>query len=281
LRVEATHPAAGDFDVATDLRIDLCLSGLVDPRATASTDARLGSGNIVVDTELTVELVAWLSPGGGPAEEDETPWCPGSVLAIRPKAELVPGVRYRLVLDPTTVGWNGETFDTDEAGWVTGTDGAAAYFLEFTTTTAEPEPMDTGNPVDPMDPLDPLDPVASEPSTLRDLFAPGAVFDPERAQCSCHLDPEDLAGQRLDLRDATLAYPQLVGATALRDTGFAMVTPRAPSESFLVHKLLREAEDPDAPLRGVLGDAMPLGGESISYPDLRAIMQWIADGALP
>ncbi len=62
-----------------------------------------------------------------------------------------------------------------------------------------------------------------------------------------------------------------------RDTGFPMVSLRRPSESFLVHKLLRE-KDGD-PLRGVLGDAMPKDGE-LPYADYVAIARWIEAGAL-
>ena len=55
-----------------------------------------------------------------------------------------------------------------------------------------------------------------------------------------------------------------------------MVSPRLPSESFLVHKLLRD-HDGEA-LRGVLGDAMP-PDEEIPYTDYVAIARWIEAGA--
>ena len=266
LRIERTSPAAGEIDFSIDARIELCASGRLDPRAPSKTDALLGSGNITIDTDLSIELVPWHGPQGTAA--GDAPWCEGSVIAVQPKSELSAGVRYRLIVQPTNVGWEGERFDTDQAGWVERDDGSLAYFLEFTTTTTPPEPPDEPAPTPPA-------------LTLTDLFSAGGPFDPARAQCSCHLDPDDLAHARLDLTDASVAFAALVGEPRLRDTGFPMVSPRAPSESFLVHKLLRDDDDTEDPLRGVLGDAMPLGDDPIAYGDLRLIMQWIADGALP
>lgn len=264
LRIERTFPAAGEIEIPTDVRIELCTSGLLDPRAPSKTDALLGSGNTTIDTDLSIELVPWTGPQGAPP--GDTPWCEGSVIAVRPKAELAAGVRYRLIVEPTSVGWEGERFDTDQTGWVADDEGAPSYFLEFTTTAMPPPP--------------PTEPPPPPPAvTLTDLFSAGGPFDPARAQCSCHLDPDDVALSLVDLRDPSVAFAALVGDSRLRDTGFAMVSPRAPSESFLVHKLLRDEDD--GPVRGVLGDAMPLGENPLAYGDLRLIMQWIADGALP
>ncbi len=266
LRIERTSPAAGEIEIPIDARIELCASGRLDPRAPSKTDALLGSGNITVDTDLSIELVPWHGPRGTPP--GDVPWCEGSVIAVRPKSALAPGVRYRLIVQPTNVGWEGERFDTDQAGWVERDDGSLAYFLEFTTTTTPADPPDEPEPETPA-------------ITLTDLFSAGGPFDPARAQCSCHLDTDDVAHARLDLTDPAVAFVELVGEPRLRDTGFPMVSPRAPSESFLIHKLLRDDDDDDDPLRGVLGDAMPLGEPPLSYGDLRLVMQWIADGALP
>ena len=143
-------------------------------------------------------------------------------------------------------------------------DGGNLFLLEF--TVAEDPPPAGG------------DPPEEEPSTLADLFATGGPFDPERGLCSCHADGDDTAHALLDLSTPEAAFEDLVLPPRLRDTGFAMVTPRTPSESFLLHKLLR---DPDgSAIHGVLGDAMPKGAP-IPYADYVAIARWIEDGALP
>jgi hypothetical protein len=56
-----------------------------------------------------------------------------------------------------------------------------------------------------------------------------------------------------------------------------MVSPRRPSESFLIHKLLRD-EDGHAIYR-VSGDPMP-PDEGLPHADLSAIAIWIETGAL-
>lgn len=119
-------------------------------------------------------------------------------------------------------------------------------------------------------------PSAPPSVTLRDLFGPGRVFDPQREICGCHRDPLDRAHQLLDLTTVDTAFGDLVAPTRLRDTGFPMVTPRHPSESFLLHKVLREPRG--EALAGVRGEAMPPGGP-LPYPDLVDLARWIEAGA--
>lgn len=269
LEILASGPQPGERGVDPDVRIDLCLSGRVDPRSLDELDAIVSSGNAVVDSELSLQLVPWLAPSEDrPPDDLEAPWCGGSVLSIDPKAALTAGAAYRLLLQPSAVGWAGEPLSTEGASWVQGEGDAPEFVLEF---TVDPDPA--------------LDPLPGEPEpepepavTLRDLFAPGGPFDPERETCSCHREAGHLARARLDLRDPSVAYAGLLGSARPRDTGFAMVAPRSPSESFLVHKLLRDA-DGEA-LYGVLGEPMP-PGEPLAYADLLMIVQWIVDGAEP
>lgn len=263
LRIETSIPAAGAGDVLPDARIDLCLSARVDPRSPDETDATVSSGQTLVDSELDVQLVPWQAPGAPTPDVDaQVPWCEGSVISVAPRALLTPGVRYRLRLRPTIFAWDGSGLDVDAPGWVEHDDGTSDYFLEFTVGSDPPAP----------------DPAPPPPITMSDLFAPGGPLDPAVGRCSCHTDPEDLAFERLDLRSPELAYAELLGDARLRDNGFPMVSAREPSASFLVHKLVRDVDG--EPLHGLLGDAMP-PGEPLPYPELRMILQWIADGAPP
>lgn len=265
LEILEASPEPGEREVDPRARIDLCLSGRVDPRSLDELDASVSSGGAVMDSELSLQLVPWLAPGRDrPPDDLRAPWCEGSVLSIEPRAPLTAGARYRLRLRPSAVGWAGEPLSTEGPQWVTAEgDDEPRYVLEF---TVDPDPRGEPLPGEPVPAL-----------TLHDLFAPGGPFDPARDTCRCHRDPDDLALHRLDLRDTDAAYAGLLGSSRPRDTGFAMVAPRRPSESFLVHKLLR---DDGEPLHGVLGDAMP-PDEPLPYADLLAIVQWIEGGAEP
>lgn len=267
LEILVTSPRPGQLGVDPRARIDLCLSGRVDPRSLDEVDATVSSGGAVIDSELSVQIVPWLAPGEDrPPDDTRAPWCGGSVLSIDPKAALTPGAGYRLRLQPSAVGWAGEPLATEGPLWVADEgDDEPHYVLEFTVDAGpgavEPEPPEP------------------EPAlTLRDLFSAGGPLDPARDTCRCHRDPEQLAFERLDLRDPDAAYEGLLGSSRPRDTGFAMVAPRKPSESFLVHKLLRD--DDGSALYGVLADPMP-PDEPLAYADLLAIVQWIASGAAP
>jgi hypothetical protein len=266
VRIEQTVPAAGARDVAPDAQLAFCLSRWLDPRSVAEMDATIASGPLVFDSELAVELVPWHDPGGAPARGADAPWCDGSVLTIEPKAELSLGVRYRVLLEATLVGWDGEALDLDQPGWIDD-EGNPRFVVEFTVTDTEPPAMPEPEPV-------------PAPVTLANLFADDGPLDPARGQCSCHTEAgaDALAIARLDLSDPTRAYQALLGSSRIRDTGFPMISPRDPSGSFFVHKLLREASG-DA-LAGVLGDPMP-PDDPLAYADLRRIMQWIDDGARP
>jgi len=264
LEIVNSMPLPGAQGVSPDVRIDLCMSGRIDPRSIDEIDATVTSGTTVLDSELSVQLVAAIEPGRTtpPAEVDD-PWCEGSVLSIHPRAELRPGALYRLRLLPSAVGWAGEALETEGPQWVPNDLGQPRYVLEFT--------IDHDPPPDPQMPMPERPPV-----TLRDLFANGGPFDPTRSVCSCHRDPDDLAFERLDLRDPAAAFDDLLGSSRLRDTGFPMVAPRDPSGSFLVQKLLRD-DDGEA-LHGILGDAMP-PDQPLPYADVLSVVQWIEDGA--
>ncbi|MCX4245394.1 hypothetical protein [Paraliomyxa miuraensis] len=271
LEILLSAPAPGERGVDPEIRIDLCLSGRIDPRSLDEIDATVSSGGAITDSEFSVQLVPWLSPGEDrPPDDRRAPWCGGSVLSIEPKASLLPGAQFRLRLFPSAVGWAGEELSTDGPQWVTD-EGAdePRYVVEFTvdpTPSLEPFPEDDPTP----------------PVTLRDLFTDGRVFDPSTDTCRCHRDPDDLALARLDLRDPAVATVGLLGSAQPRDTGFAMVAPRDPSQSFLVQKLLRDDHEQGQgeALYGVLGDPMP-PDEPLRYADLLPILQWIADGAEP
>jgi len=303
LAIVETVPVAGATDIAADAAIELCFSHTIDPRSLAPADATMSSGSTPIDAETTLQLRPWTNPGGTPADADTpAPWCEGSVLSVRPRALLFHGLRYRLRLVPRARGWNGEILDTDADGW-TSEGPRRRYTLEFIVAPSpDPQRDDTGpddtgpddtgpddtgpddtgpddTGPDDTGPDDTNPPPLQDGPTLTELFEPGAVFDPERPTCSCHRDTDDLALARLDLRDPLRAYAGLVLDVRPRETGFVMVSPRRPSESFLVQKLLRDEHD-DRPLRGILGDAMPPDAP-IPYADYVMIARWIAAGALP
>jgi hypothetical protein len=265
LAVASTVPVAEAADVCPDVRLELCFSRAVDPRSVREIDASVSSGASQVDSDVEVQLVPWRGPGGGDLPSDaQFPWCPGSVVSVTPGVELVGGVLYRLRLDPNVSGWAGEVLDTDAPGWTEGTDGIVRFDLEF-TVAADATPGCPGPSPEP------------EPITLGDLFAGGGPLDPVRGECHCHTQAGELAHARLDLSDADAAYAGLVLDPELRETGFPMVSPRSPSESFLLQKLMRD-EDGEA-LHGILGDAMPQDGP-LPYLDVAAIASWIDGGAL-
>lgn len=282
LQIVETVPVQGADDVDVNARIDLCMSALVDPRSVLASDVYLTSGEARYDVEVSLELLPWTGPGGAAVDPGaEAPWCSGSVLGFAPEIPLEPELVFRLRLTPFLSGWDGEVLDTDQAGWVS-EDGAMRYYLEFRTgaevgtstggssTGSESGSTDDGSSDSGTTGGDPIDVI-----TLTELFADGGPFDPARPLCSCHRDAEDLAFMRLDLTSVDAAYAGLVLDARERDTGFPMVSPRLPSESFLVHKLLKQHGER---LRGVLGDAMPKDGE-LPYPDYVAIARWIEAGA--
>ena len=173
-----------------------------------------------------------------------------------PDEPLQPGLTYRVQLHPALVGWAGESLDTTQTGWTVTPAGDLRWFSEFTIA---------GSPVD--DPPEQLEALGPGP-TLTELFEPGQPFDPERAACGCHQTAGELAQARLDLSDPQTAWTGLVLRTGLEPTGFPMVTPRRPAESYLIHKLLRTAAGDE--LHGVHGEAMPPMGPA-SHADMSRI----------
>jgi hypothetical protein len=311
LEIVATAPVAGATDVATTAAIDLCFSHVVDPRSLAPTDATISSGETPLDGEASFQLVPWQGPQGARIDFDEDPpdgpWCSGSVLSVRPRAPLLAGLHYRLRLVPRARGWNGELLDTEAPGWVP-EGNRFRYYLEFTVDPTIPPGRDdeasttgdattgdvttgdvtTGDATtgdvttgdvttgDATTGDDDDDPFAAP--TLTDLFAPGRVFSTDRDTCSCHRGSDELATGRLDLSDPARAFASLVNDPRERDNGFAMISPRRPSESFLIQKLVRDHDG--QPLRGIIGDPMP-PDEPIAYADYVDLALWIAGGANP
>jgi hypothetical protein len=251
--------------ISSDVQVDLCMSTLVDPRTVTDADATLSSGASRFDSTLSVQLVPWTGPGGTPLpEHTEHPWCRGSVLSITPRSPLPPGVLYRARLRPAPTGWSGERLDTDAPGWIENEDGDVHYIVELMITEPGSDDAVDGEEV------------GTAAPTLRDLFAPGGVFDPELETCGCHGEVGEVAHALLDMRTADSAFEHLVVRTRRRDTGFPMVTPRRPSESFLLHKLLRDEQG--EPIDGVLGGPMP-PDHPLPYRDLVQIIRWIEAGA--
>lgn len=262
LQITETIPAAGaQLDPLG--RIDVCLSAEVDPRALETFDATLHSGPLTFDAEVDVALFSWLAPGSR-TELSVERWCPGSVISLTPGGVLQPGLRYRVRLRPALLGWAGESLDTEQDGWLIDTEGELLWFLEFRVagSTADDPPEDI--------------PQLEPGPTLTQLFAPGEVFDPERGACSCHQGGDELASARLDLSDPQTAWTELVLRTGLEATDFPMVTARRPSESYVLHKLLRTSEG--EPLHTLHGEPMP-PDEPLPHADLVRIAHWIEGGA--
>ncbi|MDC0721923.1 hypothetical protein [Nannocystis bainbridge] len=261
LEILETIPGPMADDVPPGAQIDFCFSGTLDPRALDDLDASLRSGLVTFDTQLDLQLFAWRPPGESSGTAD-APWCPGSVVSLRAKEPLVPGVLHRVRLAPSAVGWAGEQLDVTTPGWVAD-DGGPLFILQFYVR----EPEDDGK-------TDPPEPAP----TLTQLFAPGQVFAANNPACSCHRDPDALAYERLDLSSPQAAFAGLVLPTRRQSTGFPMVVPRRPSESFLVQVLLRD--DDGQALHGVRGDPMPPDAP-LPYQEMLAIVRWIEGGALP
>ncbi|MEZ4448882.1 MAG: hypothetical protein R3B09_05315 [Nannocystaceae bacterium] len=260
LRLIATYPADGEV---TDplAGVDFCFSRLIDPRSLGAFDGILSSGGPVFDSTFELQLVPWRPPSGAPEGASPTGWCPGSVLSVRPRSPLRDDARYRVQLVPTAIGWEGEPIDLNDDAWQQNDDGVWVTWVEFTARLPD-DPPDEGAP--------------PEPITLGDLFALGGPFDRQRDLCSCHAEDDALARQRLDLSSADAAFADLVLDTTAGSTGYPTVTPGRPSESFLIHKLLRSPEG--GPLHAVRGAAMPMDGP-LDDADLVAIARWIDDGA--
>ena len=284
LTIARTVPEQG-ARIALGTQLDFCFSGFVDPRALDDFDVSLSSGLVTFDTQVELQLFAWRPPGAAVGEASEA-WCPGSVLSVFARTPLRPGALYHLRLQPSAVGWAGEQLDVTTPGWVHNEEGSA-FLLEFTVEGEPDSATDTGGDSDTDADTDTGDTgdttgdtTGGEPEapTLHDLFAPGQVFAVDNPACSCHREGDQLARDRLDLRTPELAFADLVLPTGLMATGFPMVAPRRPAESYLVQTLLR---DPDGTaLYGVLGEPMP-PDEPLAYAEMVAIVRWIEGGALP
>lgn len=265
LEIVETIPAPGSSEADPATRIDLCLSAEVDPRALDDFDATLHSADLTFDSHQEVQLFSWRAPGSRSELATER-WCPGSVLSLTPAGPLQPGLTYRVQLRPALLGWAGESLDTDQDGWVTTLAGDLRWFVEFRVagSPADPEPEQV--------------PELPPGPSLTALFEPGEIFDPERAACGCHQREDELARARLDLSNPEIAWSELVLRTGFEATGFPMITPRRPAESYLIHKLLR-TEAGDA-LHALHGEPMP-PDDPLPHADLVRVAHWIADGARP
>ncbi|HFE47033.1 MAG TPA: hypothetical protein ENJ18_16370 [Nannocystis exedens] len=273
LRLLETYPANGAVSVDLASQIDFCFDSPIDPLSLGTFDLLLVSGLGIFDNEVVLQLFPWRPPGGlGPIPE--SPWCPGSVVTIQPRSPLSPGTVYRVRLRPLMTGWGGETVDLLADPWLQLDDGRWATFVEFSTEDSEEKEKKEKKEKEEKKEKDPDMPVI----TLSALFESGGPFDPGRELCSCHRQPDLLAHQRLDLSSSSTAFEGLVLDQRIASTGYPRVTPARPSESFLIHKLLRDRDG--APLHGVRGAVMP-PEDPLEYRALVMIARWIEDGALP
>ncbi|MCA9693332.1 MAG: Ig-like domain-containing protein [Nannocystaceae bacterium] len=259
IEIVETRPAQGATGVARSSPVELCLSRTIDPGAIDRTHVAIFSGAVWFDSTLEIQLFA---THPDPSDPDDRPWCPGSVISVRPRGAFEGGIQYRVRVQPSAIGWAGEPLDTETAGWVApdSEDELPLFWLEFTTAEEleDPSPEIPG-------------------PTLEELFAPGAIFDPEATTCGCHREEGSLARALLDLSTPSRAYRDLVLEDRVGSTGYPMVAPRVPAESYLIHTLLRDADG--HALRGVLGDPMP-PGEPASYAHALSLVRWIEAGAL-
>jgi hypothetical protein len=278
-----------DGAILPGAQIDVCFDGYVDPRALDDFAATVSSACVFVDAQLDLQLFAWRPPGAATGTSN-TAWCDGSVLSISPRAELFPGVLYHVHLQPEAVGWAGEQLDVTTPGWIA-SDGEAcsgsgkagpAFLLDFTVASTDDTGTGAGTGTD-SDGESGESGTTGEPPdvpapTLSELFAPGQVFDGDNPACGCHREAGSLALERLDLTSPSAAFADLVLPAGLKSTGFPMVSPTRPSESYLIQTLLRDADGHS--LYGVLGEPMP-PDEPLAHADMTAIALWIEGGALP
>ncbi len=261
LEIVETIPAQGATDVDPLARIDVCLSEAADPRTLDDFAMTLHSGNLVFDAQIELQLFGWRAPGSRNGLAAQA-WCPGSVISLTPASPLEPGLVYRVRLHPSARGWAGEPLDTSQAGWLADAGGEPIWSIEFRVA---------GDPGD-----DSPEEIPPEPGpSLVKLFAEGGPFDPQRDLCSCHRLPDQLGFARLDLSSAALAWPELVLETQPGSTGFMRVTPGDPSQSSLIHVLMRDQAG--EPLHEVR-EAMP-PDQPLAFADLVALARWIDDGA--
>ncbi len=279
LEIVETVPRAGDVDVDPDTQLQICLSGYLDPRTVDVTSMRLASGEFApYDTSTSLELFP-IHARGDLSKLATERWCPGSVLSTR--STLTPSATlHRMWIAPSMIGWQGEELDTSTPGWTTPDDPEddPVFIVEFTYAEREldGDTTESGGDTQGTSDTDGEPSEVAPPPTLTDLFAPGSIFSPENPACSCHREPATVAIELLDLRTPATAFEDLVHDTSVRSTGFPMVSPRNPAESFLVHVLLR---NPDGSgLAGLRGSPMPPDSE-LPYSDLVSIARWIDAGA--
>ena len=283
---------------AVDSRIEFCWSTRLDPRSVRPGSANLSSGLLNFDSDLEVQLFPWRVPVIGTALAEEA-WCPGTVISVTPQTPLTPGIKYRIRMSGRIRGWAGEELDASTPGWIEDDQGDTFYYHEF--TVADSSARTTANPNSgltqqkhpfqisfQLDHLHDRQLESERPSrnsthqpdqrapayTLRQLFSAGQIFDPNLQRCSCHLDSSSPAMGRLDLRSAEKAFPTF--NQRIMSTGFPMVAPRRPSDSYLIQKLLKT--DDGQAIHLVRGSAMP-PESSLAHVELASIARWIADGA--
>lgn len=270
MEIVSSSPAQGETIGTRRVFVDLCLDRVVDPGSVDPDDLRIRSGVVFYDAGVDVELLNWRAPGS--LEAGDSPWCPGSVLRVRPRSPLEAGVDYRVTLYDGVRGWHGERFDLESEGWLV----PDAADTEGSNDDRFEDPRYTLRfRVDPQAPEE-VEPPTVEPRSLATLFEPGAVFDPA-ASCSCHADSEDPASALLNLRDPESAYRSLVLDTRISSTGARRVEPGSAHESYVVQKLAR---DGDQPLHAVAGRPMPPDAP-LSHAHLAQLSAWIEEGALP
>jgi hypothetical protein len=99
------------------------------------------------------------------------------------------------------------------------------------------------------------------------------IFNQSCVQAACHDSATRQGG--LDL-SASVSYANLVGVepqnAVARASGQLRVTPGAPDESFLMHKLTGDLQPGE-------GAPMPLLGSPLSPSEIELVRSWIAAGA--
>ena len=118
------------------------------------------------------------------------------------------------------------------------------------------------------DPGAPAPPGVSVKPTLTDLQA--KIFTPKCAQGGCHNAKDAGLAYDLALDASQTSWQELVGVKAQGQTGWTLVVPGQPDQSFLLWTLQKPAD---------IVPRMPLGGPYLTASDIDAVRQWIAKGA--
>lgn len=96
------------------------------------------------------------------------------------------------------------------------------------------------------------------------------VTDLRCATSGCHVDGVEPGDLRFD-RPADKLWEELIEDESEQVPSLARVAPNAPTESYLIHKLVQRAP--------AVGAQMPIGGAPMPAAQVQVILRWILDGA--